>query len=177
MAFVFVRQLKFESSKGSEMDLSSARISTMVFKRLLRDDLGDFSLDQRMLTVFMELDGQKNLSDVAQKAGLNMSSMREVISKLLELKLIAKIEEEVFYMDDDFIEYLFGQLSLAVGPIAQVLIEDEIEELGFGVSNFPTHRAAELVDRLSREIRREAKRTVFRRNMINKIQEKEYFSS
>ncbi len=140
------------------MDLSSAGISTMVFKRLLRDDLGDFSLDQKMLTVFMELDGQKNLGAVARKAGLNMSSMREVISKLLQLKLIEKVEEKILFLDNDFIEYLFGQFSLAVGPIAQVLIEDEIQDLGFTPAEFPTQRVAELVDRLSREIRRDEKK-------------------
>ncbi len=159
------------------MDLSSAGISTMVFKRLLRDDLGDFSLDQKMLTVFMELDGQKNLGAVARKAGLNMSSMREVISKLLQLKLIEKVEEKILFLDHDFIEYLFGQFSLAVGPIAQVLIEDEIQDLGFTLSQFPTQRVAELVDRLSREIRRNEKKAEFRRNMINKIREKGYFNS
>jgi hypothetical protein len=159
------------------MDLSSAGISTMVFKRLLRDDLGDFSLDQKMLTVFMELDGQKNLGAVARKAGLNMSSMREVISKLLQLKLIEKVEEKILFLDNDFIEFLFGQYSLAVGPIAQVLIEDEIRDLGFTVSQFPTQRVAELVDRLSREIRRDEKKSDFRRNMINKIREKGYFNS
>lgn len=159
------------------MDLSSAGISTMVFKRLLRDDLGDFSLDQKMLTVFMELDGQKNLGAVARKAGLNMSSMREVISKLLQLKLIEKVEEKILFLDNDFIEFLYGQYSLAVGPIAQVLIEDEIRDLGFTVSQFPTQRVAELVDRLSREIRRDEKKSDFRRNMINKIREKGYFNS
>ena len=159
------------------MDLSSAGISTMVFKRLLRDDLGDFSLDQKMLTVFMELDGQKNLGAVARKAGLNMSSMREVISKLLQLKLIEKVEEKILFLDNDFIEYLFGQFSLAVGPIAQVLIEDEIQDLGFTLSEFPTQRVAELVDRLSREIRRDEKKSEFKRNMINKIREKGYFNS
>ena len=159
------------------MDLSSAGISTMIFKRLLRDDLGDFSLDQKMLTVFMELDGQKNLGAVARKAGLNMSSMREVISKLLQLKLIEKAEEKILFLDNDFIEYLYAQFSLAVGPIAQVLIEDEIQDLGFTVLQFPTQRVAELVDRLSREIRRDEKKSDFKRNMINKIREKGYFNS
>jgi hypothetical protein len=158
------------------MDLSSAGISTMVFKRLLREDQGDFLLDQKMLTVFMELDGQKNLGAVASKTGLNMSSMREVISKLLQLKLIEKVEENIHFLDNDFIEYLFGQFSLAVGPIAQVLIEDETQDLGFSVSQFPIQRVAELVDRLSREIRRDEKKTEFKRNMINKIQEKGYLS-
>ena len=159
------------------MDLSSAGISTMVFKRLLRDDLGDFSLDQKMLTVFMELDGQKNLGAVARRAGLNMSSMREVISKLLQLELIEKVEEKISFLDNDFIEFLLGQFSLAVGPIAQVLVEDEIQDLGFTVSQFPAQRVAELVDRLSREIRRDNKKSDFKRNMINKIREKGYFKS
>ena len=158
------------------MDLSSAGISTMVFKRLLREDQGDFLLDQKMLTVFMELDGQKNLGAVASEAGLNMSSMREVISKLLQLKLIEKVEENIHFLDNDFIEYLSGQFSLAVGPIAQVLIEDETQDLGFSVSQFPIQRVAELVDRLSREIRRDEKKTEFKRNMINKIREKGYLS-
>ena len=159
------------------MDLSSAGISTMIFKRVLREDLGDFSLDPKMLTVFMELDGQKNLGAVAQKAGLNMSTMREVISRLLQQKLIEKVEEKILYLDNDFIEYLFGQFSLAVGPIAQVLIEDEMQDLGFNVAQFPRQRIAELVDRLSREIRREEKKAQFKRNMINKIREKGYFNS
>jgi predicted small metal-binding protein len=157
------------------MDLSSGEISTLLFKRQLRDDLGDFSLDRMMLTVFMELDGQKNLGAVAKKAGLNMSSMREVISKLLQLNLIVKVEDKIRILDNDFIEYLFAQFSLAVGPIAQVLIEDEVYDLGFDMSRFPAQQIAELIDRLTREIRREEKKTLFKRNMINKIREKGYF--
>jgi hypothetical protein len=157
------------------MDLSSGEISTLLFKRLLRDDLGDFSLDRMMLTVFMELDGQTNLGAVAKKVGLNMSSMREVISKLLKLNLIEKVEDKIRILDSDFIEYLFAQFSLAVGPIAQVLIEDEVYDLGFDLSRFPAQRVAELIDRLTREIRREEKEALFKRNMINKIREKGYF--
>ncbi len=159
------------------MDLSSGEISTMVFKRMLRDDLGDISLDHAMLTVFMELDGHKNLGAIARKVGLNMSSMREVISKLSQQKLIEKVKEKILFLDNDFFEYLFGQFSLAVGPIAPVLIEDEVHDLGFEVTRFPTQRVAELVDRLSREIRREEKKAIFKRNLINKIRAKNYFNS
>jgi len=157
------------------MDLSSGEISTLLFKRSLRDDLGDFSLDRMMLAVFMELDGQTNLGAVAKKAGLNMSSMREVISKLLQLNLIEKVEDKIRILDNDFIEYLFAQFSLAVGPIAQVLIEDEAYDLGFDMSRFPAKQVAELIDRLTREIRREEKKMLFKRNMINKIREKGYY--
>ncbi len=159
------------------MDLSSGEISTLLFKRLLRDGLGDFALDAMMLTVFMELDGQTNLGAIAKKAGLNMSSMRDVISKLFQLNLIERVEDKTRFLDNDFIDYLSAQFSIAVGPIAQVLIEDEIYDLGFDMSKFPAQQVAELVDRLTREIRREEKKAIFKRNMINKIREKGYFNT
>jgi DNA-binding transcriptional ArsR family regulator len=159
------------------MDLSSGEISTLVFKRVLRDDLGDFSLDRQMLAVFMELDGKTNLGAAAQRIGLNMSSMREVISRLTELKLIEKVEQQELFVDNDFVAYLVMQFSLAVGPVADVLIEDEVHNFGYELSRFPSQRVAELVDRLSREIRREEKKAAFKRKMINKIREKGYFNT
>jgi DNA-binding Lrp family transcriptional regulator len=159
------------------MDLSSDEISTLVFKRVLSDDRGDFSLDRRILAIFMELDGKTNLSAVARRTGLNMSSMREVISKLKELKLIEKVEEEIHFLDDDFVAYLVTEFSLAVGPVADVLIEDEVHNFGYGLSRFPTQRVAELIEKLSREIRREEKKVAFKRNMINKIRGKGYFNT
>ncbi|UCE51192.1 MAG: hypothetical protein JSV31_18240 [Desulfobacterales bacterium] len=159
------------------MDLSSGEISTLVFKRVLRDDLGDFSLDRQMLAVFMELDGKTNLGAAAQRIGLNMSSMREVISRLTELKLIEKVEQQELFVDNDFVAYLVMQFSLAVGPVADILIEDEVHNFGYELSRFPSHRVAELVDRLSREIRREEKKAAFKRKMINKIREKGYFNT
>ena len=159
------------------MDLSSGEISTLVFKRILSDDRSDFSLDRRILAVFMELDGKTNLRAVARRTGLNMSSMREVISKLTELELIEKVDEEIHFLDNDFVAYLVSQFSLAVGPVADVLIEDEMHHFGYELAQFPTQRIAELVDKLSREIRREDKKVAFKRNMINKIQEKGYFNT
>jgi hypothetical protein len=158
------------------MDLSAGEITTLVFKRVLRNEQGDFSLDHNMLTVFMELDGKTNLAALAQKTGLNMGTMREVISRLLQLELIEKVEQKILLLDKDFINYLFMQFSLAVGPIAEILIEEESQNLGLELPRFPAQRIAELVDRLSREIRREEKKTTFKRNMINKIREKGYFA-
>jgi hypothetical protein len=156
------------------MDVSSGDISAMVFGPVLRDDLGEFSLDGHMLRVLMELDGKKNLAVIAKKTGLNMSTMRGTVLKLMQLKLIEPLEDAVSVVDEDFLDFLNSQLSLSIGPIAEVIIEDTVNELGYNLSRFPSHRAAELVDLLSREIQREEKRRVFKTNMVNKIREKEY---
>jgi Mn-dependent DtxR family transcriptional regulator len=156
------------------MDFSSSELSAMVFKRVVRQDIGEFPLDHQMLSVFMELDGKAPLGAVAQKTGLNMSSMREITAKLMQNGLVEKVDLKIVMLDKDFFDYLMAHLSLAVGPVAQVLIEDEVENLGYELSRFPGHRVAELIDNLAQEIRRQEKKNVFLKMMATKILEKRY---
>ena len=156
------------------MDFSSSELSAMVFKRVVRQDIGEFPLDHQMLSVFMELDGKAPLGAVARKTGLNMSSMREIIARLMKNGLVEQEEQKITTLDREFFEFLMAQLSLAVGPIAQVLIEDEVENLGYELSRFPGHRVTELIERLAQEIRREEKKDVFLKLMAAKIREKKY---
>jgi hypothetical protein len=157
------------------MDLSSGDISSMIFKRVVRNGLGDFSLDRQTLVIFMELDGKATLGALAKKAGLRMGTLRDAVSHLLQLGLIEKIEKQIVLADIDFMRYLGGQLSLSIGPIAQVLIEDEIQNLGYDLSQFPGQRAAELVDKLAQAIRHKEKKSDFLKNMAHKIRQKGYF--
>jgi len=69
-----------------------------------------------------------------------------------------------------------SHLSLALGPIAQILIEDEVHNLGHELSRFPGHVVAELVDNLAQEIRRKEKKAVFLKMMAAKIHEKRYLT-
>ena len=156
------------------MDFSSSEISSTIFKRIVRDDIGNYPLDHQTLAVFMELDGEAPLSRIAQKAGLNMSTMREIIAKLMQNGLVEKVDKKIVTLDKDFFDYLVSQLSLAVGPIAQVLIEDEVHNLGHVISQFPGNRVAELVDNLAQEIRRPEKKAVFLKMLAAKIHEKRY---
>jgi len=146
----------------------------MIFKRVVRQDIGEFPLDHQMLSVFVELDGKTPLGAVAQKTGLSMSSMRDIIAKLMQNGLVEKVDRTIVTLDKDFFEFLVAQLSIAIGPVAPVLIEDEVENLGYELSRFPGHRVAELVDRLAQEIRREEKKEVFLKMMAMKIHEKRY---
>jgi hypothetical protein len=156
------------------MDISSGDISFMVFRRIIRKDEGEFPVDSRMLSVLMEMDGRKNLGTIGKKTGLDMGTIRQVMAKLLRLKLVEPVESAISVLDQDFLNFLSQQLHLAVGPIAEVLIEDAVADLGYALYQFPSHRAAELVDLLARQIQREEKRTDFEQGMIKKLQEKDY---
>jgi predicted transcriptional regulator len=157
--------------------LSTGDISSMIFKRLLRSDLGDFSLDRQTLVVLMELDGKTTLGELARKSGLTIGTMREPISNLLRLGLIERVEKDIVPMDNDCFRYMLDQLAMAIGPIAGVLIEDEVKSFGHKVVNFPSYLVTNLVNKLAGEIRREDKKSVFIKNMVNKIREKGYSNS
>lgn len=156
------------------MDLSSGDISALVFKPVVRDDLGNFSLDGHMLTVLMALDGEKTLGQIAQNTGLNMATLRAAVGKLAGLKLIEIVQSSPNVLDQDFLDFLVSEMSMAIGPLGEVVVEDGLEDLGFDKSNFPTQRAAELVSLLSEEIQREEKRNEFKQSMVQKIREKGY---
>lgn len=153
------------------MNILSGDISGLVFRRADRGDLGEFSLDSHMLSVLVELDGRRSLGSVAKKAGLDMGTVKGVIFRLLNLKLIRPEGRRISVLGRDFFDYLNVQLSLALGPIADVLIEEAVTDLDHIKREFPRHRAAELVNLLAREIRREEKRIVFQQNMVKKIKE------
>ena len=146
----------------------------MIFRRTVTNALGDFSLDRQTLNIYMQLNGTETLGQLASTAGTNLGTMRVVISKLLKLGLIEAVKKDIVVLDGDFFRYLINQLSLATGPIASVLIEDEVHGLGYEVDQFPGYRAGELVDRLAAEIRRKEKKDIFIKNMAGKIRQKGY---
>ncbi len=153
------------------MRLMVGDISGLILTRTKRSDLGEFSLDRHMLNVLVELDGQRSVESVAKKVGLDMGTMKRIIFKLAKLRLIEPERKNISTLTREFFDYLSVQLSLALGPIADVLIEEAVTNLDYSKSDFPTHRAAELVDLLAREIRREEKRIIFQQNMVKKIRE------
>jgi predicted transcriptional regulator len=156
------------------MDISSGDISAMVFRRVVREDTGEISFDAQMLTIFMEFDGKRNLAMVAKKTGLKMSAVREAVNKLIQLDLIELVEHAISALDRDFLDYLRTELSLAIGPLAEVLIEDAMNDMGYSVERFPSQRAAELVELLGKDIHREEKKTTFKQSLVRKIKEKGY---
>jgi hypothetical protein len=146
-------------------------ISAVVFKRVEKKDIGNFSIDNQMLSVLMAVDGQKSLLAVSKKLHINLDTLRGVITKLIEMELIEEAKPSISKLGRDFFDFLNIQLSLAIGPLSAILIEDAIQDLGHSINNFPNYRAAELVDLISREIPREDKRNVFKHKMLTKIKE------
>ena len=154
------------------MNILSGDISAMVFRRAVGNDLGEFSLDGQMLRVLMELDGSRDVRSVARAVGMNIATVKDALSRLLTLNLVVQAEEAVPMLNTEFMNYLKEQLSFATGPIAELLIEDAVEDMGLKLEKIPRHRAAELTDLLARQIPREEKKTQFQQAMLERIKER-----
>jgi len=153
------------------MEITSKDISKRVFRRVQRDDMGEFSMDSKMLKTLLELDGKKTAEELALSLGFTVKELAPVVSRLVELGLVEPVVDKASMVNHDFFACVRKELSLAIGPIADVLIEDALIDLNCTVSDFPASLAAELVYMLARQIQREDKRIVFQQNMLDKLKE------
>ena len=115
----------------------------------------------------MQLDGSRNLAAAAREIGMDMETARDVALKLFELKIIVQTGGGGEAVSEGFMAFLTRQFSLAVGPLAEILIEDQIEDLGESRDSFPGSRIPELVDLLARQIPRQEKKIDFQQVMLD----------
>jgi len=155
------------------LDILSGDISSLIFQLSVKNEPGEVTLDKEMLAVIQELDGKKTIGMVAKNMGLELDKLKRIIGKLLTHGIIAPTSQSMQVMKEDFFVYITDQLSLATGPMAEVLIDEAVANLGYTLSNFPKHRVQELIDLLAPRIFREEKRAVFKQNLYKKILSKE----
>ena len=153
------------------MNIFSGDFSALVFKGLVKANLDEFSIDTQMLKVLTQLDGRKNLASVSRAINMDMRILQEVLTRLYSDNLIVKVDKSVPMLNKEFFSFLVAQLSFALGPIAEFLIEEEIREFGDDPAKVPRRRAAELVNLLARQIPRKEKRVAFQQAMVLKIKE------
>jgi hypothetical protein len=156
-----------------KLNILAGDISPLVFQLSVRSEPGELSLDKEMLSVIQELDGKKTIGTVAKNIGLELDKVKEILTKLLTHGIIALVHQSMPMMKEDFFVYLTEQLSIATGPMAEVLIDEAIASLDCSLSNFPRNRVQELIDLLAPKIFREEKRAVFKENLIKKILSRE----
>ena len=153
------------------MDDLLSDISRIVFRRTVGSLKGKVTLTGKMLKVLIALDGQTHLREVSRKLNLSMSDMLPDLKKLLEYGVIEALEETDGALDPQFYGYLSGYLSRIAGPMAQVMVEDAILEIGDGSSEVPKERAGALIEMLGNQIPDERQRAAFVKNMLLKLRE------
>ena len=164
---------KIAERMGS-MNLPTGDISPLIFRQVVGENVKDVSLDGRLLSLFLAFDGKKNLETLAQTIGLSPDDLRVTVTRLLELQLIEPLEKEFTYLDPEFLRYLTLQYAKAIGPLAGIIIEEELLTAGYHPDCIPKTQAVILVETLARDIQRKEKKDRFIRDMVRKITVKGY---
>ncbi|MBW1981523.1 MAG: hypothetical protein JRJ12_09890 [Deltaproteobacteria bacterium] len=151
------------------MEFSSRELPGLFFRKVIRDDMGNVSLDPQMMRLLLAIDENKPISQVAKEVGMNLPTLRENLIKLANTGLVEHVEKDGEVLKEEFIHSLKDALTVAVGPMADLLIEEGIDEIGVSQSRISKHLAPELINYLARQIPREDKRIEFQKAMIKKI--------
>jgi DNA-binding MarR family transcriptional regulator len=151
---------------GLPPDLSNQR-----YRKVTRLDSTEVCLDADMIRLLIAIDDRKPLEQIAAEVGMASSTLTATVSKLLELNLIEAVQKNRQFLDDRFITKLKLNLSRAVGPMAEILIEDVVEDLNLTVNEIPKSQVAELISALAFEIPDEDSRIQFKKEMLKVLKQ------
>jgi hypothetical protein len=144
-------------------------ISGLVLKRAEQIDPGSVTLDGQHLNTLLALDGKKTLAQVARQLRMDMLTLRQAVSRLIQLKLVVRVNPRVNYLPESFMTSLKAGLANGVGPIAGVLLDDVLADMKLRVDSITQESAPELIRSLAREIPDDSVRVEFIRAMLSKL--------
>ena len=132
--------------------------------------LSEFRLADLEVEVLQEVNGRHTVRDVAGRLGRSELDVSRALRKLFLLGLVeadrraggssdATVDRSVF-------EIIQAELTKVIGPIAPVILDEQIERMGSSRHYFPKSRLAELAEWLSREIPSEVKQVRFQQTMV-----------
>jgi hypothetical protein len=148
------------------MDIASTDLAKMFFRKVTPADSNEIRLNADMIRLLMVIDENKDLLQISNEVGMDISMLNQILSKLLKLKLIEPVEKKNRFLSKKFLEDLRLNLSQAIGPMAQILIEDTVAEMELKMSEIPWHQAAELISNIAREVPEENNQVEFKKAMI-----------
>ena len=154
------------------MDTGWTGRSDIYYRKMIRADNEEVSLDADMIRLLIAIDESKSLYQIADEMDMDNTTLRRALSKLLDQGLIEPVQKDIKVMDDSFLESLQINLSKAIGPMAEILIAEVMEEMELDPDGIPVNHAAEMITQLSLEVPDGENQIQFKKSMLailNKI--------
>ena len=151
------------------MNMGWADQPDLYFRKVIRKDSKEISLDADMIRLLLAIDENKSLYQVAGEVDMETTTFKHTLSKLMKQGLIEAVKKDAPVLNEHFLGQLQANLSRAIGPMAEILIEDIVAEMELSISEIPIQQAAELINNLSLEIPDDEYRIQFKRSMLDII--------
>lgn len=142
------------------------------YRKVIRKDNNEISLDADMIRLLIAIDENKSLYQIADEVEMEDATLKKNLSKLLQQGLIEPVKKDLPVLDKIFLQALKINLSKTIGPMAVILIEEVVLDMELTAPEIPVHQAAELITALSHEIPDEIKRIEFKKSMMDILNKK-----
>lgn len=148
------------------MGTSQQGLLQMRYRKVTRMDNKEVVLDTDMIRLLIAIEENKALEQIAREVGMNTDVLSATLAKLLEVKLVEPVRRNGGKVRSQFLEALKLHLSRAVGPMAQILLEDALSDMNLSGDEIPQNQAAELISVLAVDIPDEDVRIQFKKAML-----------
>jgi len=158
---------------GTKMNMGRADYEESYYRKVIRKDHDKISLDADMIRLLIAIDENKSLYQIADEVDMDATALKNNLSKLLAQGLIEPVKKDLHVLDQIFLQALKINLSMAIGPMAEILIEEVVSEMELTAPEITLHQAAELIAILSNEIPDAQKRIKFKKSMMDILNKKQ----
>ncbi|MBW2039726.1 MAG: DUF4388 domain-containing protein [Deltaproteobacteria bacterium] len=145
----------------------------LVFKLSALRAPDEITLGHSEWSVLSQIDGNKTVGEIAE--GLEMGEYdtartiyKLFLSGLIEVAVEPKLKSKKT-VDPGFFDFVEERLTKIIGPVAPVILEEEIRGVGEERSNFPLDKASILVEKVSGEISDDAQRIEFQKVVLGAL--------
>jgi hypothetical protein len=141
-----------------------------VFRLSLQKSPENKNINADQWNVLALCNGTKSLAEIAGTLSWDEFKTSKAILQLVQLGLLVRAEGqkplEKKLAGEAFFLKVENELKKAVGPVASVIIDDRLSELGMTATSLPQDQAQPFVEALGEEIPRDAQKKEFIRVMM-----------
>ncbi|MCU0539619.1 MAG: hypothetical protein MUF46_06995 [Desulfobacterales bacterium] len=136
------------------------------YRKKIRKDMQAVSLNADMIRLLMVIEEGKSLYQISAEAEMDAPTFKQTLAALLAQGLIEPVQRDAQPLDRSFLNALRSNLTRVVGPMAEILMEEVLAEMGLDAARFPLEQAADIINRVALEIPDEGSRIQFKKSMI-----------
>lgn len=144
-------------------------IATIMYQKTQRGLNAPIDLDDVTEKVFAAIDGHAPLPIVAESAGVGIPVLWRAIAKLTRLGLIEEANGSTGNMGKPFADKLHQELTNAVGPMSDLIIQNVAKLTKITWPHIPPERARELIYRIVVQIPNNKLKEKFQETMLKKL--------
>lgn len=123
--------------------------------------------------VLAHINGSRTVGDIVEATGTDEFGVAKMIFHLTSIGLLNQIEKaqsaSSAVVDSAFFQKIEKEFIDVIGPLAPVIIEEIIEELGETRDSYPVDKIANLIEKISTEIKDEDKQLRFSQIMLDSL--------